>query len=112
VDSDICQALPGGITQQGSVDVMYTVDDCLGNDLIELKDQYDSDGAFVYNRQNCLNVTGRGLQLVHFSAQYQPFFPTEATASVHFSTQPSQPPPNLKPPNLAQHSPHEVRTFS
>ena len=57
VVSDVCQALIGGVTQQGSVDVTYTVDDCLGNDLIELEDQYDSDGAFVYNRQNCLNVT-------------------------------------------------------
>jgi len=48
---------PDSVTQQGSVDVTYTVDDCLGNDLIELEDQYDSDGAFVYDRQNCLNVT-------------------------------------------------------
>jgi len=33
--------------------------------------------------------TRQGLTLVHFSAQQEPFFVTEATAFVHFSAQPA-----------------------
>ena len=42
---------------QGSVNVTYTVDDCTGNTLIALADQYNN-GVFMYNRSNCLNATG------------------------------------------------------
>jgi len=51
---------PDRVTQ-GSTDVAYTVDDCTGNSLIALEDQYVS-GGFVYSRQNCLNVTGRAMR--------------------------------------------------